>query len=408
MFKPLRQSNPLLKIGNSVIELAAPKNISALWSYGSLAGVCLVTQIVTGLFLAIYFASHTSLAFDSAVYISRDVNYGWLIRAIHANRASIFFLCLYIHTGRGIYYGSYQFLEVWRIGVTILLITIITAFLGYVLPWGQISYWAATVITNLISAIPYIGNDVVIWLWGGFSVRNATLVRFYAFHFLFPFVLAALSIVHILYLHQEGSRNPLGLNRRADTIKFHPYFTIKDLFGFAVLWLILGVVVLFNPNILIDAENFIPANPLVTPTHIQPEWYFLPIYAILRSIPNKLGGVIGLIMSIAILYTLPLYIKPTLRSNAFNVLNQLIFWALVFTFVVLMWIGRKPVEAPYEGIGQIFTFIYFLLFFLIPLANLTWKNIIKLWLLVQNIVDLKSATEERVLNNLNDNSTKTS
>jgi len=376
MFKRYRLLNPVLKIIRSVLDLAAPKNISSLWRFGSLLGVCLITQILTGLFLAIYFASDITLAFDSAVYISRDVNYGWLIRAIHANRASIFFICLYVHTGRGLYYRSFHYIEVWSIGITLLLLTIITAFLGYVLPWGQISYWAATVITNLVSSVPYVGTDVVSWLWGGFSVSNATLVRFYAFHFLFPFLIAALSLIHILYLHQEGSSNPLGINSSNDTIKFHPYFTTKDLFGFFIIWLILGIIVLFSPNLLIDPENFIPANPLVTPTHIQPEWYFLPIYAILRSIPNKLGGVIGLIMSIAILYFLPLYIKPTFRSSAFNIINQLVFWAITARFTILIWIGSKPVETPYEGIGITFTVIYFFLFLILAYTRKLPNNIL--------------------------------
>jgi ubiquinol-cytochrome c reductase cytochrome b subunit len=261
----------LFQYADSFIELVCPKNISSLWSFGSLAGLCLVTQILTGLFLAMYFASDISLAFDSAVYISRDVNYGWLIRAIHANGASMFFVCLYIHTGRGLYYGSYQFMETWMVGVTLLLLVIITAFLGYVLPWGQMSYWAATVITNLVSAVPYVGVDIVGWLWGGFSVSNATLVRFYAFHFLFPIVIAVLSLVHLLYLHETGSSNPLGIRSDCDTVKFHPYFSVKDLVGFCVMWLFLGLIVLFSPNLLIDPENFINANPLVTPTHIQPE-----------------------------------------------------------------------------------------------------------------------------------------
>lgn len=364
-FTPYRKINPLAQYLDSFIELACPKNISALWSFGSLLGLCLATQILTGLFLAMYFASNITLAFDSAVYISRDINYGWLIRGIHANGASIFFVCLYVHTGRGLYYGSYQFIETWIIGVTLLLLTIITAFLGYVLPWGQMSYWAATVITNLVSAIPYLGSDIVGWLWGGFSVRNATLVRFYALHFLLPIVIRVLSLVHLLYLHESGSRNPLGVRSNNDAIIFHPYFSVKDLVGFTILWLILGSVVLFNPNVLIDPENFIPANPLVTPTHIQPEWYFLPMYAILRSIPAKLGGVVALIISIAILYFLPFFLKPHIRSRAFNPLNQVIFWTLCATFLILIWIGRKPVEAPYEVVGQVFTVVYFGLYLMI-------------------------------------------
>lgn len=374
MFPRLRHTNPLLRYGRSLLDLTVPKNISRIWRFGSMLGVCLVTQIVTGLFLAMYFASDISLAFDSAIYISRDVNYGWLIRSIHANGASIFFFCLYVHTGRGLYYGSYQLETTWIVGVTLLFVTIGTAFLGYVLPWGQMSYWAATVITNLVSALPYFGTTVVGWLWGGFSVRNATLVRFYAFHFILPIAIAALRLVHILYLHETGSNNPLGLNRDRDIIKFHPYLSVKDTVGFFILWLVLGRVVLFRPNLLIDPENFIPANPLVTPTHIQPEWYFLPIYAVLRSIPNKLGGVVALALSIGVLYFLPL-IKLTFRSRGVNLMRQIFFWVLVASFIILIWIGRQPVEAPYEGIGQWMTGVYFLLYFRFGYGDRVWSSI---------------------------------
>lgn len=363
----IRKSNPLLIILDSLLMLAAPKNISSFWRFGSLRGLCLVTQIVTGIFLAIFFSCDTSIAFDSAIRISRDVNYGWLIRNIHANGASIFFICIYLHIGRGLYYKSFKHIETWSIGVTILFLTILTAFLGYVLPWGQISYWAATVITNLVRAIPYIGDETVIWIWGGFSVRNATLTRFYAFHYLFPIIIAVLSLLHIMFLHETGSNNPLGLKRN-EIIKFHPYFSIKDLVGVLVLWLSLGVIVLFIPSILIDPENFIPANPLVTPTHIQPEWYFLPIYAILRSIPNKLGGVIALIISIAILYTLP-FLKSYV-TNSFNLKSQIFFWFLISIFIILIYIGAKPVEPPFETVGQFFTVLYFIIYFFILNSNL--------------------------------------
>jgi len=346
---------------SSPLKLACPKNISLLWRFGSILGVCLITQIATGLFLAIYYASDISLAYDSVTYISRDVANGYLIRNIHANRASMFFVCLYIHIGRGLYYKSYTLKNTWLVGVTLFLLCIITAFLGYVLPWGQISYWAATVITNLISAVPYVGNMVVSWLWGGFRVSNATLVRFYALHFLLPFVIRALSLLHLFFLHETGSSNPLGLVSKSENIEFHPYFTVKDSVGFLVIWTALGLVVLFFPNILIDPENFIEANPLVTPTHIQPEWYFLPIYAILRSIPRKLGGVIALILSVRILYTFPFLKNVVVRSLGFNVLESTNFWFLVRTFLVLGWIGSQPVEAPFEGIGQVFTFAYFCL-----------------------------------------------
>lgn len=363
------KENPLGKYGDSFLELVCPKNISALWSFGSLTGVCLITQIITGLFLAIYFTPNVELAFDSTVYISRDVNFGWLIRSIHANGASIFFICLYVHTGRGLYYGSYRHTETWCIGVTLLLLVIVTAFFGYVLPWGQISYWAATVITNLLSAVPYLGADVVGWLWGGFSVSNATLVRFYAFHFILPLLISVISLVHLLFLHERGSRNPLGVSSSCDSIPFHPYFSVKDLVGFFVIWISLGVLALYYPYILIDAENFINANELVTPTHIQPEWYFLPIYAILRSIPNKLGGVVALIIRICILYFLPFIIKSNIYPARFNRVVQLIFWCICSTFIILIWIGRKPVEAPYEIVGRYFTIIYFRLFMSIYLVQ---------------------------------------
>lgn len=363
MIKPLRKTHVLGKIIDAIVSLPAPKNISRIWSFGSLSGLCLVTQIITGIFLAIYFSADVKIAFDSATRISRDVNYGWLIRNIHANGASIFFVCLYIHIGRGLYYKSYKNKEVWITGITLLFITILTAFLGYVLPWGQISFWAATVITNLVSAVPYIGNDIVIWIWGGFSVSNATLTRFYALHYLFPIIIAVLAIIHIVFLHETGSNNPLGIKSGIEIIKFHPYFTIKDLVGVLILWTILGTIVIFVPSILIDPENFIPANPLVTPTHIQPEWYFLPMYAILRSIPNKLGGVLALVISIAILYFLPLF--TGLKRNRFRIINQNLFWVLIRVFLILMYIGAKPVETPFEGVGQIFTVVYFSLYFLI-------------------------------------------
>nr|UUC08025.1 cytochrome b [Exechonella vieirai] len=358
--KSLIKTNPLLKMtANSLINLACPKNISALWSFGSLLGLCLIMQILSGLFLAMHFTPNVEMAFESAMYISRDINNGWLIRNMHANGASLFFICLYVHTGRGIYYSSYKMKETWLIGVTLLLLTIATAFLGYVLPWGQMSYWAATVITNLMSAIPYVGNTVVLWIWGGFSVSNSTLTRFYALHFILPLIIAMLSLIHILFLHQTGSNNPLGVSSDKDTMKFHPYFSVKDSVGFLTLWLALGAIALIKPNLLVDPENFIPANQLVTPTHIQPEWYFLPMYAILRSIPNKLGGVVALAASIMILYTLPFTSNPMQKSNSFNPPMQILFWSLITTFLILMWLGSKPVEPPFELIGQLFTVLYF-------------------------------------------------
>lgn len=349
-----------MKFYNPLSNLAVPKNISTLWSFGSLSGLCLTVQIVTGLFLAIQFSANLITSFSTAIYISRDVNWGWLIRSIHANGASIFFICLYIHIGRGIYFKSFKNTKTWITGVTLFLLTIITSFLGYVLPRGQISFWAATVITNLLSTIPFLGEILVIWVWGGFSVNNATLTRFYALHFILPVLIAALSLLHLFFLHSTGSNNPLGLKSSNEIIKFHPYFSIKDLVAVVILWLVLSTILLLFPSTFSDPENFIPADPLITPPHIQPEWYFLPMYAILRAIPRKLGGVIALVASIAILYTLPIIINYS--PNRFKIFRQIIFWSLVLTFVCLIFSGAQPVEPPFEKIRQILTIIYFTLF----------------------------------------------
>jgi ubiquinol-cytochrome c reductase cytochrome b subunit len=299
-------------------------------------------------------------------HIMRDVNFGWALRIIHANGARIFFICLYVHVGRGIYYGSFNYILVWIVGVTILLLVIATAFLGYVLPWGQMSFWGATVITNLFSAIPYLGPDIVYWLWGGFAVDNATLTRFFALHFLLPFVVAGLSLVHLLFLHVTGSRNPLGLNRNLDKSPFHPYFSYKDLFGINIIYLFFMYICFQTPWILGDPENFIPANPLVTPVHIQPEWYFLFAYAILRSIPNKLGGVLALAGAVIILYILPFYGNNEFKSICFNPIRKKIFWNLIVIVILLTWIGARPVEDPYVITGQILTGLYFSYFLFVP------------------------------------------
>lgn len=374
---PIRKSHPLFKIANgAVVDLPAPANISTLWNFGSLLGLCLILQIATGLFLAMHYTAHIDLAFSRVAHICRDVNYGWLLRTLHANGASFFFICLYIHTGRGVYYGSFLYLHAWSVGVIIFLLVMATAFLGYVLPWGQISFWGATVITNLFSAIPYIGTDLVQWIWGGFAVDNATLTRFFTFHFLFPFVVAAASIVHILFIHQTGSNNPLGIISNVDKVPFHPYFTFKDITGFIVILAALVVLTLLDPYLLGDPDNFIPANPLVTPAHIQPEWYFLFAYAILRSIPNKLGGVIALAISILILLILPFTHIAKFRSLAFYPLNQIIFWSLVAIVLLLTWIGARPVEDPYVLVGQILTVIYFSFYILNPLVLLWWDSIL--------------------------------
>nr|QXI50421.1 cytochrome b [Hypanus berthalutzae] len=371
----IRKTHPLFKIiNNSLIDLPTPTNISIWWNFGSLLGLCLIIQILTGLFLAMHYTADISSAFSSIAHICRDVNYGWLIRNLHANGASMFFICIYLHIARGLYYGSYLNKETWNTGVVILLLLMVTAFVGYVLPWGQMSFWGATVITNLLSALPYIGDMLVQWIWGGFSVDNATLTRFFTFHFLFPFVIAALTMIHLLFLHEAGSNNPTGLTSNMDKIPFHPYFTYKDLMGFFILLFLLTLLALLMPNLLSDAENFTPANPLVTPPHIKPEWYFLFAYAILRSIPNKLGGVLALVFSILILLLVPILHTSKQRSLTFRPITQLLFWLLVTNTIILTWIGGQPVEQPFIIIGQIASITYFSFFLILfPIAG-WWEN----------------------------------
>nr|YP_009564034.1 cytochrome b [Ombrastacoides huonensis]QAX91384.1 cytochrome b [Ombrastacoides huonensis] len=377
MTAPLRKSHPLFKLANSaLIDMPIPSNISTLWNFGSLLGLCLVAQIATGLFLSIHFSSHIDLVFSNVAHICRDVNYGWLFRALHANGASVFFVCIYFHIGRGIYYGSYNIFHAWMVGVLILFMTMATAFLGYVLPWGQMSFWGATVITNLFSAVPYIGVELVQWVWGGFAVDNATLTRFFTFHFLLPFLISAASLIHILFIHHSGANNPLGLSSIPDKVPFHPYFTFKDLVGFLILFILLLLLSLLAPYLLSDPDNFTPANPLVTPVHIQPEWYFLFAYAILRSIPNKLGGVIALVLSVAILFLLPFTFASKFQGLSFYPLNQMLFWALVSTVILLTWIGARPVEAPYVITGQALTILYFLYYSLNPPLTLAWDRLL--------------------------------
>lgn len=377
MNKPLRIEHPLFKIiNNALVDLPAPINISTWWNFGSLLGLCLGTQIVTGLFLAIHYTADIQLAFYSVNHICRDVNYGWLLRIIHANGARFFFICIYLHVGRGIYYKSYIYLYTWNVGVILLFLTIGTAFIGYVLPWGQISFWGATVITNLLSAVPYLGTTLVQWLWGGFAVDNATLTRFFTFHFLLPFIVAAITIIHLLFLHQTGSNNPLGINSNSSKIPFHPYFSFKDIVGFIIILILLILLCLINPYLLGDPDNFIPANPLVTPVHIQPEWYFLFAYAILRSIPNKLGGVIALVISIAILFSLPFTHHSNFRTLKFYPINKILFWNFLIIVILLTWIGARPVEEPYVLTGQLLTVIYFLYYIINPLILKIWDKLI--------------------------------
>nr|AVN67806.1 cytochrome b [Eupolyphaga sinensis] len=373
----MRTYHPLFKIANNaLIDLPTPSNISTWWNFGSLLGVCLVMQILTGMFLAMHYSPNIEQAFSSVAHICRDVNYGWLLRILHANGASVFFLCMYLHIGRGLYYTSFKLMHTWFVGVLILFITMATAFVGYVLPWGQMSFWGATVITNLLSAVPYLGTDLVQWVWGGFAVDNATLNRFFTLHFLLPFIITALVLIHLLFLHQTGSNNPMGVNSNIDKIPFHPYFTTKDIVGFVIMFMMLSILSLKEPYILGDPDNFTSANPLVTPIHIQPEWYFLFAYAILRSIPNKLGGVIALVMSIAILFIMPLH-KSNFRSIQFYPINQVYFWTMTNTVILLTWIGARPVEEPYIITGQLLTTIYFSYYLMIPLITKMWETLIK-------------------------------
>nr|ABY48216.1 cytochrome b [Xantusia bezyi]ABY48217.1 cytochrome b [Xantusia bezyi] len=376
----LRKAHPVLKIiNNSFIDLPTPSNISAWWNFGSLLGLCLLIQIFTGLFLAMHYTADITSAFSSVVHICRDVQYGWLIKNIHANGASIFFICLYLHIARGLYYGSYTYTITWNIGVILLFLVMATAFVGYVLPWGQMSFWGATVITNLLSAIPYIGTTLVQWIWGGFSVDNATLTRFFAFHFILPFIIIAMTMLHLLFLHETGSNNPTGLNANTDKISFHPFFSYKDLLGIMMLTMLLLILTLFSPNLLGDPENFTPANPMMTPPHIKPEWYFLFAYAILRSIPNKLGGVLALLLSIMILIILPLLHTAKQRSSMFRPMSQMTLWLTLTNILILTWIGGQPVEPPYILIGQISSTLYFALFLILLPTTASLENKLLKW-----------------------------
>nr|YP_002213623.1 cytochrome b [Bilobella aurantiaca]ABS88974.1 cytochrome b [Bilobella aurantiaca] len=366
-----RKNNPMIKIlNNALIDLPAPINISYWWNMGSLAGMCLITQIITGLFLAMHYSNDMASSFHSVVHIIKDINNGWIIQLIHANGASFFFITLYLHIGRGIYYSSFFLTPTWNIGVILLLLVMGAAFMGYVLPWGQMSFWGATVITNLVSAIPYFGTQLVQWIWGGFAVSKATLTRFFMIHFLVPFIILGMMLIHLLFLHQTGSNNPLGLNSNFNKISFHPFFTFKDMLGALILFSALIQVCLTFPLIFNDTENFIPANPLMTPPHIQPEWYFLFAYAILRSVPNKLGGVVCLLLSILILFSLPLTKFHNIMGNKNFLVSKVYFWFFPFNVGLLTWIGACPVEPPFIFLGQSCSLLYFLFFFISPLLIL--------------------------------------
>jgi ubiquinol-cytochrome c reductase cytochrome b/c1 subunit len=357
-----------------LVTYPAPVNLNYWWNFGSLAGIILVIMIATGVVLAMHYTANAGLAFDSVERIMRDVNYGWLLRYVHANGASMFFLIVYIHMYRGLYYGSYKYPRelLWILGVVILLLMMATAFMGYVLPWGQMSYWGATVITNLFSAIPLVGDSIVTLLWGGFTVGNPTLNRFYSLHYLLPFVIVAVVFLHLMALHQHGSNNPLGIDRRGpqDSIPFHPYYTVKDMFGLLVFLLFFAVFVFYAPNTLGHPDNYIPANPMVTPAHIVPEWYFLPFYAILRAVPDKLLGVLLMFAAVLILVLVPWLDTSPVRSARFRPIYRIIFWLLVIDTIVLGWVGANPPEGIMVTIGRFATFYYFLFFLvLMPLIG---------------------------------------
>jgi ubiquinol-cytochrome c reductase cytochrome b subunit len=377
------KSNPLLKLVNSyVIDTSQPSNISYLWNFGSLLLMCLVIQIITGVTLAMHYSPNIMEAFNSVEHIMRDVNNGWLVRYLHSNTASAFFFLVYLHMGRGIYYGSYRSPRTltWTIGVIILLLMIATGFLGYVLPYGQMSLWGATVITNLISAIPWIGQDIVEFIWGGFSVNNATLNRFFALHFVLPFILVALVLMHLIALHDTaGSGNPLGISGAYDRICFAPYYLFKDLITIFIFIFVLASFVFFMPNILGDSENYIMANPMQTPAAIVPEWYLLPFYAILRSIPNKLLGVIAMFSAILIILILPIVDLGRSRGLQFRPLNKINFWIFTINFLILMSLGAKHVEFPFIEFGQISTILYFGYFILfVPALSLLENTLVDL------------------------------
>nr|QLI42504.1 cytochrome b [Colletes gigas] len=376
-FKSIFKYNKLLKIfNNSLIILPTPLNINIMWNFGSMLGLYLLIQIISGLLLSFHYCPNINYAFDSVIHIMKDVNKGWLIRLIHMNGASMYFICMYIHIGRNIYYHLFKSINVWFIGIIILLFSMATAFLGYVLPWGQMSFWGATVITNLLSAIPYIGQIIVNWIWGGFSIDNATLNRFYSFHFILPLIILFMVILHLFFLHMNGSNNPMGNDSNKYKIPFYPYFYIKDMLGFLLIIYFNFFVIMQFPYYLSDPDNFIKANSMITPEHIKPEWYFLFAYTILRAIPNKFGGVLMLLMSILILYIMPLLNDYNMMSSKFYPMNKMSFWLFVNLFILLTWLGGKMVEYPYTNLSQLSSLLYFMYFLFNYLLNNLWDKII--------------------------------
>lgn len=367
----------ILNLPISFINLPTPININYLWNFGSILGLFLIIQIISGLFLSIHYCPNINIAFNRISNIIKDINSGWLIRLIHINGASFYFFIIYLHIARNIFYYSFKLFQVWSIGVTILFLSIATAFLGYVLPWGQISFWGAIVITNLISAIPYIGQFTVEWIWGGFSINNDTLNRFYSFHFILPFIILIIVFIHLIILHITGSSNPIHSKLNIYKINFHPYFTIKDLITIILTFILFILINLQIPYILGDPDNFKMANPIITPIHIKPEWYFLFAYSILRTIPNKLGGVIILFISIFILYLIPLINLNNLKNNKFCFINKIFYWWFINIFIILTWLGKQIIEYPYTNLNILFTSLYFIYLILSFFINNIWDILLK-------------------------------
>jgi quinol-cytochrome oxidoreductase complex cytochrome b subunit len=354
-------------IDSHIIHYPSPITLTYAWSFGSLAGLCLVIQMLSGIFLAMHYTPHIDLAFSSVEYIMRDINNGWLIRYIHANGASMFFITVYSHLCRGLYYGSYMKPRelLWCSGVVLLFLMMATAFTGYVLPWGQMSFWGATVITSMVTIIPIAGQTILEWLWGGYTVNNPTLNRFFSIHFFLPFLIAGMTLVHLALLHKVGSNNPIGSDTGIDDLPFYPYFASKDVFAFFCFMLFFATFVFYFPNTLNHPDNYIPANSIKTPAHVVPEWYFLPYYAILRSIPHKTGGIIAMVGSIAVFFLLPFVNTSNIRNTTYRPLFKIFFWLFLADFIILTWIGQKPVEDTYIFVGKVATFYYFLFFIVI-------------------------------------------
>nr|YP_010958759.1 cytochrome b [Lima vulgaris]WNB40319.1 cytochrome b [Lima vulgaris] len=395
---PFRKKSFVLRsLSGMIYDLPCPANLSAWWNFGSLLGVCLGIQIVSGLFLAMHYSADESLAFESVVHIWRDVNFGWFLRSLHANTASAFMFCMFMHIGRGIYYGSYLSREVWGVGVVILVLVMGVAFMGYVLPWGQMSFWGATVITNMVTVIPYIGGSLAELIWGGYGVGNPTLKRFFVLHFLLPFVIVVFAVVHLSFLHESGSNNPLGISADYYLVRFHSYYTVKDLAGVYLFFCVLLFFVFFYPHFFSDPANFIPANYMKTPEHIKPEWYFLFAYAILRSIPTKAGGVLAMAYSVTALLLLPSLFSSVGRSLVWYPLSQHLFWLFICSFFLLTWVGGKPVEDPFIGIGCSAAFVFLSFFSALGLAMQWEDRLVQGWFMSEWVALVTAMQEKHVV-----------